>query len=141
MSAQQVTDKLCAALRNREFDTIICNYANGDMVGHTGNFDAAVKAVETLDHCVQQVVDAAQAVGAELIITADHGNAECMHDHSTGQAHTAHTSEPVPCWYIGRRAQLRDGGVLSDIAPTLLHMMGLSQPTEMTGQSLIERFN
>ena len=141
MSAQQVTDKLCAALRNREFDTIICNYANGDMVGHTGNFDAAVKAVETLDHCVQQVVDAAQAVGAELIITADHGNAECMHDHSTGQAHTAHTSEPVPCWYIGRQAQLRDGGVLSDIAPTLLHMMGLSQPTEMTGQSLIEHFN
>ncbi len=137
MSAVEVTDKLVAAIGSRKYDAIICNYANGDMVGHTGNLEAAVKAVETLDACIGRVVTAASAAGGETLITADHGNAEKMHDEATGQPHTAHTLCLVPCVYAGRRATIASGGSLQDIAPTLLAMMGLPQPSEMTGRSLL----
>ncbi|MNT72364.1 2,3-bisphosphoglycerate-independent phosphoglycerate mutase [compost metagenome] len=108
------------------------------MVGHTGIFDAAVKAVETLDACVKRCVDAMQAIGGEVLITADHGNCEQMNDEIHQQAHTQHTLEKVPLLYVGRNATLQDGGALRDLAPTLLVMMGLPQPAEMTGRSLIE---
>ncbi|NDP43742.1 MAG: 2,3-bisphosphoglycerate-independent phosphoglycerate mutase [Aromatoleum sp.] len=137
MSAVEVTDKLVAAIIGDRYDIIICNYANGDMVGHTGNLDAATKAIEALDVCIGRVVDAARSVGGEVLITADHGNAEKMHDDQTGQPHTAHTLNVVPCVYVGRAATLRDGGALQDIAPTLLAMMGLPPPREMTGRSLV----
>ncbi|HEX6945065.1 MAG TPA: 2,3-bisphosphoglycerate-independent phosphoglycerate mutase, partial [Casimicrobiaceae bacterium] len=129
MSAPEVTDRLVEAIRSGKYDAIVCNYANGDMVGHTGIFEAAVKAVETLDACVGRVVEAARAAGGEVIITADHGNAERMHDDGTGQAHTAHTLNVVPFIYVGRDgARVRPGGALQDVAPTLLAMMGLPQP-------------
>ncbi|MEP7182835.1 MAG: 2,3-bisphosphoglycerate-independent phosphoglycerate mutase [Betaproteobacteria bacterium] len=137
MSAFEVTDKLVAAINGGRFDAIVCNYANGDMVGHTGNLDAATKAIETLDACIGRVVDAARAAGGEVLITADHGNAEKMYDDTTGQPHTAHTLNVVPCVYVGRKATLRGGGALQDIAPTLLAMMGVPQPPEMTGRSLV----
>lgn len=137
MSAPEVTDKLVAAIESQQYQAIICNYANGDMVGHTGNLQAAIKAVETLDTSIGRVVAAAQTVGAEVIITADHGNAESMFDHDSDQAHTQHTTNLVPFIYIGRHGQVASGGALSDIAPTLLHLMGAPQPAEMTGRSLI----
>jgi 2,3-bisphosphoglycerate-independent phosphoglycerate mutase len=137
MSAPEVTDKLVEAIRSGRYQAIICNYANGDMVGHTGIMEAAVKAVETLDACIHRVVEAMRAVNGEVLITADHGNAEQMIDHATHQPHTAHTLNAVPFLYIGRRAQMKDGGALCDVAPTLLAMMGLPQPPEMTGHSLI----
>ncbi|WP_297573974.1 2,3-bisphosphoglycerate-independent phosphoglycerate mutase [uncultured Deefgea sp.] len=137
MSAHEVTDKLIGAINSQQYAAIICNYANGDMVGHSGIFDAAVKAVETLDHCVGQVVDAMLAAGGEVIITADHGNCEMMYDRDSNQPHTQHTTDVVPFCYIGRKARLSAGGALKDIAPSLLAMMGVSQPSEMTGQSLI----
>jgi 2,3-bisphosphoglycerate-independent phosphoglycerate mutase len=137
MSAAEVTDKLVDAIQSRKYNAIICNYANGDMVGHTGILQAAIKAVETLDNCIGRVVEAAQAVGAEVIITADHGNAEQMFDPTSNQAHTQHTTNLVPFIYIGRKAKIANSGALSDIAPTLLSMMGVAQPAEMTGKSLI----
>ena len=137
MSAPEVTDKLVGAIKSKKYNAIICNYANGDMVGHTGNIQAAIKAIETLDSCVGRVVTAAQNIGAEVIITADHGNAEAMFDHASNQAHTQHTVNLVPFIYIGRSAALANTGALSDIAPTLLAMMGLPQPIEMTGKSLL----
>jgi 2,3-bisphosphoglycerate-independent phosphoglycerate mutase len=137
MSAPEVTDRLVEAIRSRKFDAIICNYANGDMVGHTGILPAAIKAVETLDQCVGRVVAAMQEIGGEVLITADHGNCEMMADPATHQAHTAHTMGPVPFLYVGRPAQMVEGGALQDVAPTLLRMMGLPQPAEMTGKSLI----
>jgi len=137
MSAYEVTERLEAAILGREYHAIICNYANGDMVGHTGKMEAAVKAVEALDDCIGRVVRAMRSIGGEIIITADHGNAEQMLDRTTGQAHTAHTLNPVPFLYIGRKAELAGGGALRDLAPTLLAMMGLPQPAEMTGHSLI----
>ena len=137
MSAFEVTDKLEAAILSRQYHAIICNYANGDMVGHTGNMAAATLAIEVLDSCIGRVVKAMVSTGGEVIITADHGNAEQMLDNTTHQAHTAHTLNPVPFLYIGRRAQLSDGGSLRDLAPSLLAMMGLPQPAEMTGHSLI----
>jgi len=137
MSAFEVTDRLVDAIASARYDAIICNYANGDMVGHTGNFDAAKKAIEALDACIGRVVDAARAVGGEVVITSDHGNAEQLHDDATGQAHTAHTLNLVPCVYVGRPATMRDGGALQDIAPTLLALMGLPKPPEMTGHSLV----
>jgi 2,3-bisphosphoglycerate-independent phosphoglycerate mutase len=137
MSAPEVTDRLVAAIGSGKYDAIVCNYANGDMVGHTGILDAAVKAVETLDASIGRVVDATRRAGGEVLITADHGNAEMMHDPATGQPHTAHTLNVVPLVYVGRPAQLATGGELKDIAPTLLAMMGLPQPTEMTGRSLL----
>lgn len=138
MSAIEVTDKLVEALASKRYAAVICNYANGDMVGHTGVLEAAVRAVETLDRCLARVIEAARVSGYEVLITADHGNAEMMFDPATGQPHTAHTLNPVPFVYVGRPARLKDGGALQDIAPTLLEMMGLTQPPEMTGHSLIE---
>lgn len=138
MSAFEVTDKLEAAILSRQYQAIICNYANGDMVGHTGNMAAATKAIEALDICIGRVVKAMQSIGGEVIITADHGNAEQMMDRITHQAHTAHTLNPVPFLYIGRKAKLNDGGSLRDLAPSLLAMMGLPKPAEMTGHSLIQ---
>ena len=142
MSAPEVTENLVTAIRSGKYDVIVCNYANADMVGHTGNFDAAVKAIEALDTCIGQVIDAATAVGGEIIITADHGNAEQMKSYITekvqAQPHTAHTTNLVPFVYIGRAAQaLPETGALCDIVPTLLYIMGLAQPAEMTGRSLI----
>lgn len=137
MSAMDVTNKLVEAITAKKYDAIICNYANGDMVGHTGNLAAAIKAVETLDTCVGQVVAAAKSVGAEVIITADHGNCELMFDGNNNQAHTQHTTNLVPFIYVGRAATLEKTGALSDLAPTLLAMMGVPQPTEMTGKNLI----
>jgi 2,3-bisphosphoglycerate-independent phosphoglycerate mutase len=137
MSAFEVTDKLVASIAAGTYDAIVCNYANGDMVGHTGNLDAATRAIEVLDLCIGRVVEAARAAGGEVLITADHGNAEKMHDETTGQPHTAHTLNLVPCVYVGRPATLAPGGALQDIAPTLLAMMGLPQPAEMTGRALL----
>jgi len=139
MSAPEVTDRIVDAIENRRFDVIIVNYANGDMVGHTGVFDAAVKAVECLDTCVGRIVAALDKVGGEALITADHGNVEQMEDVMTGQAHTAHTCEPVPFIYVGKRnLTIREGGVLADVAPTMLTLLGMSVPPEMTGRSIVE---
>ena len=138
MNAVEVTDKLEAAIRGGQYQAIICNYANCDMVGHTGILEAAVRAVETLDVCINRVVNAMLECGGEVIITADHGNAEQMIDHTTHQPHTAHTLNRVPFLYIGRQASMIDGGALQDVAPTLLAMMGLQQPPEMTGKPLIK---
>jgi len=138
MSAFEVTDKLEAAILSRKYQAIICNYANGDMVGHSGNLEAATKAIEALDVCIGRVVEAMLSVGGEVIITADHGNAEQMIDHVTHQAHTAHTLNPVPFLYIGRKSKLLDNGALRDLAPSMLSIMGLPQPAEMTGRSLIQ---
>ncbi|MDP1536430.1 MAG: 2,3-bisphosphoglycerate-independent phosphoglycerate mutase, partial [Burkholderiales bacterium] len=139
MSAFEVTDKLEEAIRSRQYQAILCNYANGDMVGHSGVLEAAVQAIEALDTCVGRVVDAMLECGGEVLITADHGNAEQMLDRTTNQAHTAHTLNLVPFLYIGRKAEIaKEGaGALRDVAPTLLAMMGLPQPPEMTGKSLI----
>jgi 2,3-bisphosphoglycerate-independent phosphoglycerate mutase len=137
MSAFEVTDELVHAIGSGKYDAVVCNYANSDMVGHTGNFDAAKRAIEALDVCIGRVVDATRAAGGEVLITADHGNAEMMHDPATGQMHTAHTLNVVPCLYVGRPATMAKGGALSDIAPTLLAMIGLPEPPEMTGHSLV----
>jgi 2,3-bisphosphoglycerate-independent phosphoglycerate mutase len=138
MSAFEVTDQLVAAILSGRYDAIVCNYANADMVGHTGNFEAAVRAVEALDVCIGRVVAAARSAGGEVLITADHGNAEMMHDPATTQPHTAHTLNVVPFVYVGRPATIAPGGALQDVAPTLLAMLGLPQPAEMTGRSLIQ---
>ncbi len=138
MSAFEVTKNLVEAISAKKYDAIICNYANCDMVGHSGVLDAAIIAVETLDTCVEKVVEAAQKAGAEVIITADHGNAELMQDYKHNQPHTQHTTNLVPMIYIGRKAVLSDKGALSDLAPTLLHLMGLPQPSEMTGRNLVK---
>ena len=140
MSARQVTDKLVAAIESQTFDLIVCNYANGDMVGHTGVFDAAVAAVECLDQCLGRLEQALNANGGEMLITSDHGNAEKMYDPGSGQPHTAHTSELVPLVYIGpERVTLGDGGTLADVAPTLLEIKGIEQPAEMTGRSIARK--
>ena len=138
MSAPEVTDKLVEAIESRKYEAIICNYANCDMVGHSGIMEAAVKAVEAVDGCLGRVVEAMRANGGEVLITADHGNAETMRDHLTNQPHTAHTINLVPLIYVGRPAQMRHSGALEDIAPTLLKMMGLPQPMEMTGHPLLD---
>ena len=138
MSAVEVTDKLVEAILSRKYDAIICNYANADMVGHTGNLPAAIKAIEAVDTCVGRVVEAMKSVGGEVLITADHGNAECMLDETCDQAHTSHTMNPVPFLYVGRTARLAPTGALEDVTPTLLKIMGLAQPAEMTGRPLIE---
>ena len=138
MRAREVTDKLVAAINSRQFDAIICNFANGDMVGHTGNLAAATRAVEVLDECIGRAVEAMREIGGEVLITADHGNAETMRDEESHQPHTAHTLNLVPLLYIGRKAKIADGGALQDVAPTLLSMMGLPKPPAMTGRSLLE---
>jgi len=137
MSAVEVTDKLVEAIRSRRFDAIVCNYANADMVGHTGNLAAATAAIETIDACLGRAVGAMQEIGGEVLITADHGNAETMTDPETREPHTAHTTNLVPFLYIGRPARIEQTGALQDVAPTLLAMMGLPQPSDMTGKSLI----
>lgn len=137
MSSAELTEKLVAAIESGKYDTIICNYPNGDMVGHTGVMEAAIKAVEALDNCIEQVTKAVESVGGQLLITADHGNAEQMRDPATGQAHTAHTNLPVPLIYVGvKNVKAVEGGKLSDIAPTMLSLMGMEIPQEMTGKPL-----
>ncbi|ACR70943.1 2,3-bisphosphoglycerate-independent phosphoglycerate mutase [Edwardsiella ictaluri] len=136
MSSAELTEKLVSAISSGKYDTIICNYPNGDMVGHTGVYDAAIKAVEALDICIGQVVDAVQKADGQLLITADHGNAELMRDQESGQPYTAHTNLPVPLIYIGKQASAVEGGKLSDIAPTMLTLMGMEVPQEMTGKPL-----
>ena len=138
MNSTLLTDKLVAAIESHEYDFIVCNYPNGDMVGHTGDFDAAVKACEAVDTCIGRIVAALQSTGGECLITADHGNAEQMLDEKSGQAHTAHTCEPVPLIYVGRKATPASTGALSDISPTLLHLMAMEQPEEMTGSVLMQ---
>ena len=137
MNSTLLTDKLVAAIESAEHDFIVCNYPNGDMVGHTGKFDAAVKACEAVDQSIGRVLNALEKTGGECLITADHGNAEQMLDPQSGQAHTAHTCEPVPLIYVGRSARTAKSGALSDISPTILTLMGLEQPEEMTGHSLL----
>mgnify|MGYP001234050737 CR=1 FL=1 len=139
MSAPEVTDKLVEAIEGGTFEFVLVNYANTDMVGHTGDIRAAMRAVETVDTCLGRLRNAVAAAGGALLITADHGNAEMMSDAATGQAYTAHTRNPVPVILVGgtaRPAGLRNG-TLADVAPTLLDLMGLDQPAEMTGQSLL----
>ena len=138
MSAFEVAQKLGDAIQSKKYHAIICNFANADMVGHTGNLNAAIKAMEVLDTCIGQVVNAMESIGGEVIITADHGNAELMEDYENKQVHTQHTTNVVPFLYIGRKATIKPNGRLSDIAPTLLHLMGEKQPSEMTGQNLIQ---
>lgn len=137
MSAYEVTDKLVPAIKSGKYDMIILNFANCDMVGHTGVFDAAVKAVEAVDECVGKVVDAIKEMGGVALITADHGNADKMVD-DDGEPFTAHTTNPVPFCVIGYDCELKDGGRLADIAPTMLQILGLPQPKEMDGTSLIK---
>ena len=137
MSAYEVTDKVVEAINSKKYDCIILNYANPDMVGHTGVLEAAIKAIETIDECVGRVVEAVNNQDGVLLITADHGNAEQMIDYKTGEPHTAHTTNPVPLILVGmENAKLREGR-LADLAPTMLDIMNLEKPTEMTGESLI----
>ena len=139
MNADEVTDKLVDAIASGQFDTIICNYANGDMVGHTGVFSAAVKAAEYVDLCVDRITQAVRAAGGDCLITADHGNLEEMFDASSGQISTQHSTLPVPLVYVGdRNLTLSDNGSLADVAPTMLALMDLPQPAEMNGRSLVE---
>jgi 2,3-bisphosphoglycerate-independent phosphoglycerate mutase len=138
MNAPELTDKLVAAIGSGKYDAIICNYANPDMVGHTGKYDAAVKAIEAIDDCLARVLDTVVEAGAELLITADHGNAELMQNGDTGQVHTAHTTNLVPLVYVGRPAQMAEHGSLSDIAPSMLYLMNMDIPPEMTGTPLVE---
>ena len=138
MSAPEVTRQLVAAIASEKYAAIICNYANGDMVGHTGILPAAIKAVEALDVALADVMAAAHAHSVQVLITADHGNCEQMFDPESDQAHTQHTTDKVPLIYVGPDAvTIRDGGALRDVAPTLLAMMGLAQPAEMTGKTLL----
>ncbi|MCP8899616.1 2,3-bisphosphoglycerate-independent phosphoglycerate mutase [Gilvimarinus xylanilyticus] len=138
MSAPEVTDKLVEAIESGKYDAVICNYANGDMVGHSGVFEAAVAAVEAVDACVGRVVEATQKAGGEVLITADHGNCEEMFDPESGQVSTQHSTLPVPLVYVSdRKGTIADGGSLADVAPTMLHLMGMPQPEEMGGRNLI----
>ena len=138
MSAIEVTDNVINAINSKKYDTIILNYANPDMVGHTGVLSAAVKAIETIDECVGRVVEAVNNVNGVLLITADHGNSEQMVNYTTGEPHTAHTTNVVPLILVGKDAKLKEGR-LADLAPTMLDLMGIEKPQEMTGESLIEK--
>jgi 2,3-bisphosphoglycerate-independent phosphoglycerate mutase len=140
MSAPELTEKLVDAIHSKRFDLVVCNFANGDMVGHTGVFEAVVKAVEAIDDCLGKLTEALLETGGECLITADHGNAEKMYDDGTGQIHTAHTTGTVPLIYVSGKAEgmkLADGG-LRDLAPTLLALYPLEQPEEMTGRNLLQ---
>lgn len=140
MSAPEVTAKLIEAIESGKYDAIVCNYANCDQVGHTGDYDASIKAVEAVDRCLKQVFEALEKVGGEALITADHGNVELMFDTESNQKHTQHTTLPVPLVYVGKREiQLSSDGSLADIAPTMLDLMSIEQPKEMTGHSLVTR--
>jgi 2,3-bisphosphoglycerate-independent phosphoglycerate mutase len=140
MSAYEVTEKLCEAIDNQNYDLIICNFANSDMVGHTGNINAAIKAIESLDLCIGKITKSVKKVKGHMIITADHGNAELMMDETNNQIHTQHTTNPVPFLYMGKNCLIDKIGNLSDIAPTIIHIMGEIPPKEMTGTNLI-KFN
>ena len=141
MSAYEVTEKVLEEIDSDKFDVIILNYANCDMVGHTGVMGAAVEAVKTVEECVEKVVNKVLAKGGTLLITADHGNADRMYEDMEGsKPFTAHTTNPVPFIVVSneyKNAKLREGGVLADIAPTLLEILGEEKPEEMTGSSLI----
>ena len=139
MSAEEVTVKVVEAIKSGKYNSIILNYANPDMVGHTGSLEAAIKAIEKIDGCVQRVVDAIKEQNGVLLITADHGNAEQMIDEATGEPHTAHTTNPVPLILVGKDNVRLKEGRLADLAPTMLEIMGLEKPQEMTGESLIEK--
>ncbi len=139
MSACEVTDKVVDAINSKKYDSIILNYANPDMVGHTGNLEAAIKAIETIDKCVQRVVEAVNAQNGMLLITADHGNSEQMIDYKTGEPYTAHTTNPVPLILVGKDNIKLKEGKLADLAPTMLELMGMEIPKEMTGESIIQK--
>ena len=140
MSAFELTDGLVQAIRSGDFDAIICNYANGDMVGHTGSFEASIKAVEAIDQCLGKIVEAARETGADLLITADHGNVEQMRDPETGQPLTSHTTGPVPLVYVGpTELEFTTEGRLCDIAPTMLSLLDIPIPSEMTGEVLLRK--
>ena len=140
MSAYEVTEKVIEAINSKKYNCIILNYANPDMVGHTGNLPAAIKAIETIDECVGKVVEAINAQKANLLITADHGNAEQMIDYKTGEPHTAHTTNLVPLVLVSEKETVKlKEGKLADLAPTILDLMGIEKPEEMTGESLIEK--
>ena len=139
MSAPELTDKVAAAIDSGKYDLIVLNYANPDMVGHTGSLPAAIKAVETVDAGLGRLADAVRRQGGALLVTADHGNCELMKDPETGGPHTAHTTNPVPVLLMGGGAQAIQDGRLADVAPTLLALMGLKPPAEMTGHTLIRR--
>ena len=138
MSAIEVTDKLTEAIESNQYDLILCNYANPDMVGHTGKSDAANKAVLIMDQCIKRIITSLKKVGGEALITADHGNIEIMYDDDNAQPHTAHTNNLVPLLYVGRKASFQENaGALDDIAPTLLYLLALKKPKEMTGHPLL----
>ena len=140
MSAPEVTEKVIEAIKKQKYDTIILNYANPDMVGHTGSLPAAIKAVETIDECVGKVVEALLAHDGTILITADHGNCEQMIDCKTGEPHTAHTTNPVPLIFVSKDENLKiHSGKLADLAPTMLELLGIEKPAEMTGQSILEK--
>ena len=143
MSAEKITQRLIDSINSHKYNSIICNFANADMVGHTGNFNATILAIETIDKCLGKIIEAAKKAGSEILITADHGNAEQIKSYTTekikSQPHTAHTSNLVPLVYIGREARfIPEIGSLSDVTPTLLDIMDIPQPMEMTGKSLID---
>ncbi len=139
MSAEEVTEKVVDAINSKKYDVVILNYANPDMVGHTGSLEATIKAIEKIDECVERVVEAVNNQEGRLIITADHGNSEQMIDYKTGEPHTAHTTNPVPLILVGvDNVKLKEGR-LADLAPTMLDIMGLEKPAEMTGESIIEK--
>ena len=139
MSAYEVCDKLVEAIKSGKYDVIIINFANPDMVGHTGVEAAAIKAIEAVDECVGKAVDALKSVDGQMFICADHGNAEQLKDYETGEPFTAHTTNPVPFILVNADPsyKLREGGCLADIVPTLLELMDMEQPAEMTGKSLL----
>jgi 2,3-bisphosphoglycerate-independent phosphoglycerate mutase len=137
MSAPELTDKAVDAINSGKYDLIVLNYANPDMVGHTGNLQAAIKAVETVDKELERLAQAIRGTGGALLVTADHGNCEMMRDPETGASHTSHTTNPVPLLLVGAGDVSRAVGRLEDIAPTLLELMGLPKPAEMTGRSLL----
>ncbi|GFI53687.1 2,3-bisphosphoglycerate-independent phosphoglycerate mutase [Alistipes sp.] len=139
MSAYEVCDRLVEAIKSGSYDVIIINFANPDMVGHTGVEAAAIKAVEAVDECVGRAVEALKEAGRQMFICADHGNAEQLVDYETGAPFTAHTTNPVPFILVNADPSyaLREGGCLADIIPTLIEMMGMEQPEEMTGKSLL----
>ncbi len=139
MSAYTVCDEVCKAITGGKYDVIITNFANPDMVGHTGVMEAAVKAIEVIDECVGEVVEFIKEVDGQLFICADHGNAEQLIDYETGEPYTAHTTNPVPFILVNAdpKYTLRENGVLADIVPTLIELMGMKQPKEMTGKSLL----
>jgi hypothetical protein len=138
MSAKGITDTLVSDVESRRHDVIICNFANADMVGHTGKIDAVVRAVETIDRCLARIVQAVRQAGGTIIVTADHGNAEEMWNQELNEPHTAHTCNPVPIIVVGdmNGRRLRAGGSLRDVAPTMIGLLGVEKPQEMTGEDL-----